>query len=154
MKRISTLLILAAILCANSSAQKRFTGKEIKWDIFFEPAHVTKLVYYGTYQAGIEVNRLYPSGKNSDEQFFFGEDDGVKLVVQKGCLDGTKVYVATIDKDMVFISNAENENDVNWLRLEYVDITANEEIYLYTVDKLGTYRYLKIITLEEAGIQQ
>lgn len=155
MKRISTLLILAAIFCIGASAQQRIPGKDFKWKNIFEPAHITKLLYYGTYQAGVEVTKMYPTKKKDEQKFFFGEVEGENVVIHNYAKGENKVYYAKLDKDMVYLANVSDETDTTWMRLEYVEFGTDEnDAYLYTVDKESVYRYLKVCTLEEAGIQQ
>ena len=157
MKRILVFMFLAVVLCVNASAQERIEGKDIKWKPIFERACMTKLVHYGTYQAGIPVTKIYPAKKKKkkekDEQFFFGilEDNNVVVhVLPKG---ENVVYYAKLDKDMAYLANIEDDKDVKWLRLEYVETVSDDEMYLFIVDQDNTYRYLKTCSLEEAGIK-
>ncbi|MBR1712881.1 MAG: hypothetical protein IJ722_05720 [Alloprevotella sp.] len=155
MKRISALLFVATLLCFNLSAQKEVSGTELTWTPVFTPAHVMKVVYYGAYQAGKEVSRFSPSKDAEEERFFFGEYEGETVVIHTGSPEGTKVYAAKLNGDMVYMSNVENTADVTSLRLEYAKLGKKEgNVYLYTVDKAGTYRYLESCTPEELELDK
>lgn len=149
-------MFLAAVLCFNASAQERIEGKDIKWKPIFERACMTKLVHYGTYSAGKQVTKIYPAKKKKkekEEKFFFGilEDNNVVVhVLPKG---ENVVYYAKLDKDVAYLANIADEKDVKWIRLEYVEVVSDDEMYLCIVDQDNTYRYLKTCSLEEAGIK-
>ena len=98
---------------------------------------------------------MYPTKKKDEQKFFFGEVEGENVVIHNYAKGENKVYYAKLDKDMVYLANVSDENDTTWMRLEYVEFGTDEnDAYLYTVDKESVYRYLKVCTLEEAGIQQ